>query len=74
MEQVKYYTKDVNQTLKVIYELRDNGYTQGTDFEWCWNPTVWNNDDFSFDEDIPAHCLFTFYNESLASWFILKYL
>jgi hypothetical protein len=74
MIEVKYNITEVNEALKVIYELRDNGYIMGTDFEWRWNPTVWKNDNFSFDEGIPAHCLFTFYNEALATWFMLKYL
>jgi hypothetical protein len=74
MTEIKYYTKEVNETLRIIYELREMGWQQGRDFEFRWNPTKWCNENFTFDEEEPAHCLFTFYEESLATWFTLKYI
>jgi len=59
------------QVMNIIYELRDMGYVQGTDFDFKYVPTI--TDDHSVYEVFEKCTFFTFYKDSLASWFTLKY-
>jgi hypothetical protein len=62
---------DPNQTLEIVYQLKNNGLKLNEDFDFCCIPTqhYWSKDEV-FNT---RHTIFTFYDDSLSSWFILKY-
>lgn len=55
--------------MAIVAEMRESGYVQRRDFDFAYYPA---NSEFS-ENFIPRHTVFTFYTESLASWFALKY-
>ena len=54
--------------MAIVAELRESGYVQRKDFDFHYYPAIWENDGV-----IPRHTVFTFYNDSIASFFALKY-
>jgi hypothetical protein len=74
MYEYKVYTVAVSQVVDIVKDLKEQGLVVSTDFDFSWHPTKWSNDDFTFDEEEAAHCVFTFYSETWANWFALKYL
>jgi hypothetical protein len=58
------------QAMETVSELRDKGYVQGIDFDFTYHPSI--NDRFSGPTK-PCYTIFTFYKESLATWFTLRY-
>jgi hypothetical protein len=59
------------EIIDIVREMRDNGMIQGVDFDFKYNQAKY--EDWSGDYIAPEHTVFIFYNESLASWFTLKY-
>ena len=62
---------DPNQVMDIVRELRQQGMTQGKDFDFAYYKAEWDN--FSGDAVTPQHTKFMFYNDQLATWFQLKY-
>jgi UDP-N-acetyl-D-mannosaminuronate dehydrogenase len=64
----------IDQILDIVRELRRTGLQQGKDFDFAYQP-----EKVDYDIATGAHLLeqrqtvFSFYNESLASWFGIKY-
>jgi hypothetical protein len=54
--------------MAIVADLREAGYKQKIDFDFQYIPAKFNE-----EEATPRHTIFTFYNESLSSWFALKY-
>jgi hypothetical protein len=68
MNQVKILHEKPTSIMAIVCELREYGYVQTKDFDFSYYPAV-----FTDEEVLPRHTIFTFYNESVASWFALKY-
>jgi hypothetical protein len=60
----------VNRILEIVGDMKDQGYRLGVDFDFSYHP--YQFDQFSGDETL-AYTEFLFYNNSLASWFVIKY-
>lgn len=59
------------QTLEIVKQLKNHGLKLNEDFDFYYVPEkgCWTNDEVFK----PRHTIFTFYNDSLSSWFVLKY-
>lgn len=55
-----------HRTYEIITALQKEGYEVHKDFSFCYVPASHNNNYRSYVE-------FTFYTESLATWFAIKY-
>lgn len=60
------------ESLDVVKELRSKGYVQGVDFDFEYHKPKYS--DTSYDLLYNRRTVFTFYTESLATWFSLAYL
>ena len=60
------------RTMEIGQELRSMGYVQGVDFDYSYYQEKYDN--FSHDPIIKRHARFTFYDDSNASYFALKWL
>lgn len=60
---------DPNQVIDIVHVLKEQGYTQGRDFDFAYNQSRWDE----MIGEIPKHTDFVFYNDQLATWFQLKY-
>jgi hypothetical protein len=58
--------------MEIGQELRSMGYTQGVDFDYAYYQEKYDN--FSHDPIVKRHARFTFYNDTNASYFALKWL
>lgn len=58
------------QIVDIVNELRLVGYQTGQDFNFAYSPGGYNWQNL---ETTPAQTEFTFYNQSAATWFALKY-
>ena len=63
--------KAVSEIMSIVYELRNQGYVQGVDFDFAYKPPEFDN--FSGDAVHNRYTRFTFYNEKYATLFTLKY-
>ena len=70
MIQVTLYI-DVSRTLEIVHELKRHGWMIGKDFDFAYNKAVW--DGFSSGLIQEQHCVFIFYNDSNASYFMLRW-
>ena len=61
--------KDANQVLAIVQELRTQGLVQGTDFDFAFNQSRWDE----MIGEIPKQAIFTFYTEKHSTLFALKY-
>jgi len=59
------------RTMEIGQELRSMGYIQGVDFDYAYYRTEYDN--FSHDPIQVRHAVFTFYNDTNASYFALKW-
>jgi len=59
------------RTMEIGQELRSMGYIQGVDFDYAYYQEKYDN--FSHDPIVKRHARFTFYNDSNASYFALKW-
>lgn len=62
---------NVTKVLEIITELRKMGWVQGVDFDFAYHKELW--DEFSSEPIIERHTIFTFYNDSNASYFMLRW-
>lgn len=60
-------TNDISDILK---QMRDAGFYVGKDFEFLFSPSSY---DYHNLEVVPRSTRFSFYNQSIATWFALKY-
>ena len=59
----------LDRIISIVHELRNQNLTQGVDFDFEYLPPTWDG----FSGRMTNHAIFTFYKDSLASWFSLKY-
>ena len=62
---------DAKRTMEIGNELRTNGWIQGVDFDYAYYQEKYDN--FSHEPIVKRHARFTFYNDSNASYFALKW-
>ena len=60
------------RTMEIGQELRTMGYIQGVDFDYAYYQEKYDN--FSHDPVVKRHARFTFYNDSNASYFALRWI
>ena len=60
------------RTMEIGQELRTMGYIQGVDFDYAYYQEKYDN--FSHDPIVKRHARFTFYDDSNASYFALRWL
>jgi len=70
MKQVTLYI-DAKRTMEIGQELRSMGWIQGVDFDYAYYKAEYDN--FSYDPIVKRHARFTFYNDSNASYFMLRW-
>ena len=73
VQQVRLYI-DVNRTLEIVSELKRHGWVMGVDFDFSYHKAMY--DSFSgsnWEPEVDRHCTFTFYNDSNASYFMLRW-
>ena len=61
----------VSKVLDIVAELRQLGWVQGVDFDFAYHKELWDN--FSSGPVMERHTVFTFYNDSNASYFMLRW-
>lgn len=59
------------RTMEIGQELRTMGYVQGVDFDYAYYQEKYDN--FSHEPVVKRHARFTFYNDSNASYFALRW-
>ena len=62
---------DANRTLEIVSELRKMGWKQSVDFDFAYHKAHYDN--FSYEAVTPKKAVFTFYNDSNASYFMLRW-
>jgi hypothetical protein len=62
---------DAKRTMEIGYELRSMGWKQGVDFDYAYYKAQYDN--FGYDPIKPKHATFVFYNDSNASYFMLRF-
>ena len=73
MQRVTLYI-DISRTFEIVYELKKHGWVINKDFDFSYHKAQYN--DFSgsnWEPEEAEHCVFTFYNDSNASYFILRW-
>jgi hypothetical protein len=60
---------DVDNTLDIVSELKQKGWVQGKDFDFAYHQSKWDE----MIGEIPKQTVFTFYNDSNASYFMLRW-
>jgi hypothetical protein len=60
---------DAVTTIGIVIELRKLGWIQGVDFDFAYNQSQWDD----MIGEIPKQTVFTFYNDSNASYFMLRW-
>ena len=60
----------VSRIFDIVDDMKKQGYRLGIDFDFSYHP--YRFDEFSGEESL-AFTEFLFYNNSLASWFVIKY-
>jgi hypothetical protein len=60
---------DVIRTLEIVSELKKHGWFMGTDFDFAYHQSKWDE----MIGEIPKQTVFTFYNDSNASYFMLRW-
>jgi hypothetical protein len=59
------------RTMEIGHELRSMGWVQGVDFDYAYYPEKCDN--FSYYPIVKQHSRFTFYDDSNASYFMLRW-
>ena len=70
MKQVTLYI-DAKRTMEIGYELRSMGWVQGVDFDYAYYKAEYDN--MGYEPITTKHAVFTFYNDSNASYFMLRF-
>lgn len=69
MKTVTIYYKSANEITEILRELKfDHGMVPGREFDFAYHPGYWDE----MTGDVPKKTVFTFYDESFATWFALK--
>lgn len=68
MIEVKIEHEKPMSIMAIVGEMREYGYTQQKDFDFTYYPS-----EFKDGNLVPRYTIFTFYQDTLASWFALKY-
>ena len=68
MQQVTLYI-DVVRTLEIVNELKKHGWVIHKDFDFSYHKAAYDN----WEAEVENHTVFTFYNDSNASYFILRW-
>jgi hypothetical protein len=68
VKQVTLYM-DVIRTLEIVSELKRHGWFMGKDFDFAYHQSKWDE----MIGEIPKQTVFTFYNDSNASYFMLRW-
>jgi UDP-N-acetyl-D-mannosaminuronate dehydrogenase len=64
----------IDTILGIVRELRQAGLVQGQDFDFAYSPERLDYNLATVGEVLARrHTVFSFYDESLASWFGIKY-
>lgn len=71
MVELKLNDIDIHKLLSIIEELREMGWKTGVDFDFAYYKPSYDN--FSYEAVTQRHVIFTFYNESNASYFMLRW-
>lgn len=71
MKEVILLDKNANEVMEIVRELRQQGLVQGKDFDFKYQPPVWDN--FSGDAVHNKHTVFYFYTEKYATFYQLKW-
>ena len=58
------------KVLEIVQELRNMGWVQGTDFDFSFHQSEY---DYMNGDVIPKRTVFTFYNDTNASYFTLRF-
>lgn len=70
MKTIEIKEKTAGEILDIVKELRNEGYVQGTDFDFAYRPPEY---DFMNGHTEGKKTTFTFYNDKLATWFVLRW-
>jgi hypothetical protein len=62
---------ELDQVLTIVRQLRTDGFRQGLDFDFTYNPSILST--MSYETIRERHTVFHFYNPELATLFALKY-
>lgn len=74
MTQIELVSIRIDRVLEIVRELRHQGLVQGQDFDFAYSPERLDYNLASVGEVLAQrHTVFSFYNDSLASWFGIKY-
>jgi hypothetical protein len=65
------YELDSNQISQIVKDLKNHGYIVGVDFDFEYSAGRF---DWQTSTSIPKQTKFTFYNETLGTFFYLKYI
>jgi hypothetical protein len=68
VQQVTLYI-DVSRTFDIVYELKLMGWIIGEDFDFAYHQSSWDE----MIGEIPKQTVFTFDNDSNASYFMLRW-
>jgi hypothetical protein len=69
MKEIKLFGVDANRAMEIVRELRQQGLKQGTDFDFSYNQTKYDN--WTLIDD--KHTVFKFYDDKYATLFALRY-
>lgn len=73
MKTVKVLHKKPDEIMTIVREFRNQGYQQGVDFDFAYFQPSYDNDSVVNECVEPRHTIFKFYQDKLATFFILKY-
>jgi len=71
VKQIELLHKKPAEVMEIVREMRENGITQGEDFDFAYHPPTYNND--GYEAVTPGRVVFAFYTEKYATWFSIKW-
>jgi hypothetical protein len=69
MIDIKLFDKDINEIFDMVHDLKKRDLVSHKDFDFTYIP-----EEYVSGIKTPKSVVFTFYKESIASWFALKYI
>lgn len=70
MTNITLHDRSPNEVLEMVKELREQGLVQGSDFDFAYNQSRWDE----MIGEVPKSAIFSFYTEKYATMFALKYI
>ena len=70
MTNITLHDRSPNEVLEMVKELREQGLVQGTDFDFAYNQSRWDE----MIGEVPKSAIFSFYTEKYATLFAIKYI